>query len=54
MDSAARGINMLGMSIRELKDIVALHGKSHLFAGQVIHAAAMQMIQVKRFNCAEE
>ena len=53
-NTAAKGINMLAMSIPELKELATLHGHSHLFAGQVIHAAAMQMIQVKRFNCAGE
>jgi hypothetical protein len=51
-NSAARGLNMLGMSCDELKDIIALHSGSHLFAGQVTCAAASQMLAVKKFNGA--
>ena len=53
LNSAARGLNMIGMTTAELRDLIQRNRDSHLFAGQVITAAANEILQVKLFNCAE-
>ncbi len=53
-DSAAKGLNMISMSISQLNDLIKIHGHGDTFASQVITTAAQQIRAVKRFNCAEE
>lgn len=51
LDSAARGLNMLGMSPAELDDVATMHEDSNMrtmFASQVIVLAARQMAAAKR------
>ena len=53
-NSAAKGLNMLSMNTTELKSLIDSHkGKQDVFASQVIVTSARQILEVKRFNCAE-
>jgi hypothetical protein len=53
LNAAARGLNMVGMSIADLKaTVVEFDGKT-AFAARVIVAAARQMIAAKRQVGAE-
>lgn len=49
-----RGNNMLGMTINELREIIALMEQRETFAARVTVLAAKQMIAVKKRNFAEE
>lgn len=48
LNSAARGLGMLGKSIAELEDIVRVHEGNSMFASRVIMMAAKQMIAAKK------
>lgn len=48
LNAAARGLQMSGKSIVELKEIVTAHKDSSMFASRVIVLSAEQMIAAKR------
>lgn len=52
--AAQRGLNMLGMPLAELRELLAQHSGKPAFASRVIAMGAMQMIAVKKRNGAEE
>ena len=49
-----RGNNMLGMSVPELREMIALTEQRETFAARVTVLAAKQMVAVKLRNCAKE
>lgn len=49
MNSAARGLNMLGKTKEELETLIERHsGENVAFAGQVIAASARQILAAKK------
>lgn len=49
LNSAARGLNLLGKTKEELQDLIVRHGaKNAAFAGQVIAASARQILAAKK------
>ena len=49
-----RGNNMLGMSVPELRELIALMAPLETYAARVTVLAATQMVAVKLRNGAEE